>query len=77
MTKNAQLARTRTVGTPNGKSGMKGVCSRSLGAKMANALISLLEAFEELSDPRARECVQDLEGLLLAAICWAISRVEG
>nr|WP_035627828.1 ISAs1 family transposase [Herminiimonas sp. CN] len=43
---------------------------------MANAPISLLEAFEELSDPRARECAYQLEELLLAAICAVISGAE-
>lgn len=43
---------------------------------MANARISLLEAFEELSDPRARECAYQLEELLLAAICAVISGAE-
>lgn len=43
---------------------------------MTNASISLLEAFEELTDPRARECVHDLEELLLAAICAVISGAE-
>jgi hypothetical protein len=36
---------------------------------MTNAPISLLEAFEELRDPRARECAYQLDELLLAAIC--------
>jgi predicted transposase YbfD/YdcC len=43
---------------------------------MTNAPISLLEAFEELSDPRARECAFQLEELLLAAICAVISGAE-
>lgn len=43
---------------------------------MANAPISLLEAFEELSDPRARECAYQLEELLLAAIGAVISGAE-
>jgi predicted transposase YbfD/YdcC len=43
---------------------------------MVNARISLLEAFEELSDPRARECAYQLEELLLAAICAVISGAE-
>ncbi|MDP3843672.1 MAG: transposase family protein, partial [Oxalobacteraceae bacterium] len=43
---------------------------------MANAPISLLEAFEELRDPRARECAYQLEELLLAAICAVISGAE-
>lgn len=43
---------------------------------MTNASISLLEAFEELTDPRARECVHHLEELLLAAICAVISGAE-
>jgi predicted transposase YbfD/YdcC len=38
--------------------------------------ISLLEAFEELNDPRARECAFQLEELLLAAICAVISGAE-
>jgi predicted transposase YbfD/YdcC len=38
--------------------------------------ISLLEAFQELSDPRARECAYQLEELLLAAICAVISGAE-
>lgn len=40
---------------------------------MTSAPISLLEAFEELSDPRARECAYQLDELLLAAICAVIS----
>lgn len=43
---------------------------------MANAPISLLETFKELSDPRARECAYPLEELLLAAICAVISGAE-
>jgi predicted transposase YbfD/YdcC len=43
---------------------------------MANAPISLLEAFEELSDPRSRECAYQLDELLLAAICAVISGAE-
>ena len=43
---------------------------------MANAPVSLLEAFEELRDPRARECAYQLEELLLAAICAVISGAE-
>lgn len=44
---------------------------------MASApTISLLEACEELSDPRARECAYQLEELLLAAICAVISGAE-
>jgi predicted transposase YbfD/YdcC len=43
---------------------------------MTNAPISLLEAFEELSDPRARECAYQLDELLLAAICAVISGAE-
>ena len=38
--------------------------------------ISLLEAFEELADPRARACAYQLEELLLAAICAVISGAE-
>ena len=43
---------------------------------MTNAPISILEAFEELSDPRARECAYPLEELLLGAICAVISGAE-
>ena len=43
---------------------------------MTNAPISLLEAFEELRDPRARECAYQLDELLLAAICAVISGAE-
>jgi hypothetical protein len=43
---------------------------------MTNAPISLLEAFDELSDPRARECAYQLDELLLAAICAVISGAE-
>jgi len=43
---------------------------------MASAPISLLEAFEELRDPRARECAYQLEELLLVAICAVISGAE-
>lgn len=43
---------------------------------MANAPKSLLEAFEGLNDTRTRECVYQLEELLLAAICEVISRAE-
>jgi predicted transposase YbfD/YdcC len=43
---------------------------------MTNAPISLLEAFEELRDPRARECAYQLDELLLAAICSVISGAE-
>lgn len=43
---------------------------------MANTSISLLEAFEELADPRARACSYQLEELLLATICAVISGAE-
>ena len=43
---------------------------------MINAPISLLEAFDELSDPRARECAYQLDELLFAAICAVISGAE-
>ena len=43
---------------------------------MAAASISILEAFEELTDPRMRECVHQLDELLLAAICAIISGAE-
>jgi hypothetical protein len=43
---------------------------------MANGSISILEAFEELTDPRMRECVHQLNELLLAAICAIISGAE-
>jgi hypothetical protein len=43
---------------------------------MANTPISLLEAFEELRDPRTRECAYQLDELLLAAICAVISGAE-
>jgi predicted transposase YbfD/YdcC len=43
---------------------------------MANAPISLLEAFEGLRDPRTRECAYQLDELLLAAICAVISGAE-
>ena len=43
---------------------------------MTNTTISILEAFEELVDPRARECVHQLDELLLAAICAVISGAE-
>nr|WP_035787548.1 ISAs1 family transposase [Janthinobacterium sp. CG3] len=38
--------------------------------------MSLLEAFDELRDPRARECAYQLDELLLAAICAVISGAE-
>ena len=38
--------------------------------------ISLLAAFDELRDPRARECAYQLDELLLAAICAVISGAE-
>ena len=38
--------------------------------------ISLVDGFNELSDPRARECVYQLDELLLAAICAVISGAE-
>ena len=38
--------------------------------------LSLLEAFEELQDPRGRECAHKLEELLLVAICAVISGAE-
>ena len=38
--------------------------------------ISLLDAFDELRDPRARECAYQLDELLLAAICAVISGAE-
>jgi hypothetical protein len=37
---------------------------------------SLLAAFDDLPDPRARECPHQLDGLLLAAICAIIGGVE-
>lgn len=43
---------------------------------MATGRISLLNAFEELTDPRARECAFQLDELLLAAICAVISGAE-
>lgn len=43
---------------------------------MTSTAISILEAFEELVDPRARECVHQLDELLLAAICAVISGAE-
>lgn len=43
---------------------------------MANAPIILQEAFEELIDPRARECTYQVEELLLAAICAVVSGAE-
>lgn len=43
---------------------------------MTIASKSLLEAFEELSDPRARSCNYQLDELLLAAICAVISGAE-
>ena len=38
--------------------------------------ISLLEAFDELRDPRVRDCAYQLDELLLAAICAVISGAE-
>ena len=43
---------------------------------MANARISLLEAFAELTDPRTRACAFQLDELVLAAICAIISGAE-
>ncbi|MBC7860164.1 MAG: ISAs1 family transposase [Burkholderiaceae bacterium] len=43
---------------------------------MTIATKSLLEAFEELRDPRARSCSYQLDELLLAAICAIISGAE-
>lgn len=43
---------------------------------MTKAPISLLEAFEDLSDPRSRECAYQLDEILLAAICAVISGAE-
>lgn len=44
---------------------------------METTKLALLEAFEELSDPRGRECPHKLEELLLVAICAVISGAEG
>ena len=43
---------------------------------MANAPISLLEAFEELRDPRPREYAYQLDELLFASVCAVISGAE-
>jgi predicted transposase YbfD/YdcC len=47
-----------------------------LDDEMTIAPKSLLEAFEELTDPRARSCSYQLDELLLAAICAVISGAE-
>ncbi len=44
---------------------------------MENTKIALLEAFDEMSDPRGRDCPHKLEELLLVAICAVISGAEG
>ena len=38
--------------------------------------MSLLEAFEELRDPRGRDCAHKLEELLLVVICAVIIGAE-
>ena len=43
---------------------------------MANGPMSLMEAFDDLRDPRARQCAYELDELLLAAICAVISGAE-
>ncbi|WP_258000825.1 transposase family protein, partial [Janthinobacterium sp. ROICE36] len=43
---------------------------------MANEPISLVAAFDDLNDPRARQCPYRLDELLLAAICAVISGAE-
>ncbi len=43
---------------------------------MATASFSILEAFEDLTAPRMRECVHQLDELVLAAICAIISGAE-
>lgn len=43
---------------------------------MANKPISLVAAFDDLNDPRARRCAYQLDELLLAAICAVISGAE-
>ena len=43
---------------------------------MANEPISLVAAFDDLSDPRGRQCPYRLDELLLAAICAVISGAE-
>ena len=43
---------------------------------MTNAPPFLLEAFEQLRAPRARECVDQLDELQLAAICSVISGAD-
>ena len=56
----------------------KGVYSHIFGREMETTeKLALLEAFEELSDPRGRECPHKLEELLLVAICAVISGAEG
>ncbi|WP_265286687.1 nitrilase-related carbon-nitrogen hydrolase [Verminephrobacter eiseniae] len=47
-----------------------------LAQKMEGTPISLLTAFEDLPDPRGRECPHRLDELLLAAICGVISGAE-
>lgn len=43
---------------------------------MANDAKSVMAAFDELSDPRARQCPYQLDELLLSAICAVISGAE-
>lgn len=43
---------------------------------MANEPISLMAAFDDLNDPRARQCAYRLDELLLAAICAVLSGAE-
>lgn len=43
---------------------------------MTNVPLSLTAAFDELKDPRARQCPYRLDELLLAAICAVISGAE-
>ncbi|WP_232287793.1 ISAs1 family transposase [Verminephrobacter eiseniae] len=47
-----------------------------LAQKMEDTPISLLTAFDDLPDPRRRECPHRLDELLLAAICGVISGAE-
>lgn len=44
--------------------------------EMAKAGISILEAFSELTDPRGRACMHQLDELVLAAMCAVISGAE-
>ncbi len=43
---------------------------------MTNEPIALVAAFNDLTDPRARQCAYQLDELLLAAICAVISGAE-